>query len=82
MILAEWVKEHRQRWKYWVFFNCELNPRVFDVYTDSGQRLALPRHDRKVASVCNRVPVVQAAEGWLLKNTKHLSTQRLSRGNS
>lgn len=32
-------------------------------YTDSGQSLALPRHDHEVASILNWVPKAQAVEG-------------------
>lgn len=72
MILAEWVKELRQREKYVAFFNWEFNPSVFHSYAQGS--LALAGHDQQVASIPNRVPKVQAEEGWLLKNKKVLST--------
>lgn len=70
LILAEWVKEHRERWKYLVFLNCELNPRGFNIYTDSAKSLALPRHDHEVASILNWVPKACAVEGWIFIKKK------------
>lgn len=81
LILAEWVKEHRERWKYLVFLNCELNPRGFNIYTDSAKSLALPRHDHEVASILNWVPKACAVEGWIfIKKKKVLCTWRLNSG--
>lgn len=48
---------------FFFFPICEFNPRIFNIYTDSGQSLALPRHDHEVASIFNWVPKAQAVEG-------------------
>lgn len=48
---------------FFFFPICEFNPRIFNIYTDSGQSLALSRHDHEVASIFNWVPKAQAVEG-------------------